>query len=169
MLKYKALKRWPLLREKEIRFNMVPATGLEPVQCYLLEPESSASANSATRAWWPVASFNTRHRINGQVKSSQFHPFANFGRFLDTGREHQMSRRPKLTRHHYSGCMENLSFAIVRQPSLALKSVSISCLTSEKISLLVRNLSPVNWCSIVPSGTSTSILIMVFIFQLLLC
>ena len=29
---------------------MVPATGLEPVQCYLLEPESSASANSATRA-----------------------------------------------------------------------------------------------------------------------
>jgi hypothetical protein len=30
--------------------KMVPATGLEPVQCYLLEPESSASANSATRA-----------------------------------------------------------------------------------------------------------------------
>ena len=30
--------------------RMVPATGLEPVQCYLLEPESSASANSATRA-----------------------------------------------------------------------------------------------------------------------
>ena len=31
-------------------FEVVPATGLEPVQCYLLEPESSASANSATRA-----------------------------------------------------------------------------------------------------------------------
>jgi hypothetical protein len=31
-------------------YVMVPATGLEPVQCYLLEPESSASANSATRA-----------------------------------------------------------------------------------------------------------------------
>ena len=30
--------------------KVVPATGLEPVQCYLLEPESSASANSATRA-----------------------------------------------------------------------------------------------------------------------
>jgi hypothetical protein len=30
--------------------EVVPATGLEPVQCYLLEPESSASANSATRA-----------------------------------------------------------------------------------------------------------------------
>src|SRR6266850_2128957 len=29
---------------------MVPATGLEPVRCYSLEPESSASANSATRA-----------------------------------------------------------------------------------------------------------------------
>ena len=28
----------------------MPATGLEPVQSYLLEPESSASANSATRA-----------------------------------------------------------------------------------------------------------------------
>src|SRR5690349_18140893 len=32
---------------------MVPATGLEPVRCYSLEPESSASANSATRALWP--------------------------------------------------------------------------------------------------------------------
>ena len=30
--------------------KMVPATGLEPVRCYPLEPESSASANSATRA-----------------------------------------------------------------------------------------------------------------------
>ena len=30
--------------------NLVPATGLEPVRCYSLEPESSASANSATRA-----------------------------------------------------------------------------------------------------------------------
>ena len=30
--------------------RMVPATGLEPVRCYSLEPESSASANSATRA-----------------------------------------------------------------------------------------------------------------------
>ncbi len=28
----------------------MPATGLEPVRCYSLEPESSASANSATRA-----------------------------------------------------------------------------------------------------------------------
>ena len=33
-----------------VNMKMVPATGLEPVQCYLLEPESSASANSATRA-----------------------------------------------------------------------------------------------------------------------
>ncbi len=30
--------------------KMVPATGFEPVRCYSLEPESSASANSATRA-----------------------------------------------------------------------------------------------------------------------
>src|SRR5438477_398517 len=30
--------------------RMVPATGFEPVRCYSLEPESSASANSATRA-----------------------------------------------------------------------------------------------------------------------
>src|SRR5690348_14916217 len=35
---------------------MVPATGLEPVRCYSLEPESSASANSATRALWQVHS-----------------------------------------------------------------------------------------------------------------
>ena len=30
--------------------GVVPTTGLEPVRCYSLEPESSASANSATRA-----------------------------------------------------------------------------------------------------------------------
>ncbi len=30
--------------------ELVPATGFEPVRCYSLEPESSASANSATRA-----------------------------------------------------------------------------------------------------------------------
>ena len=30
--------------------RLVPATGFEPVRCYSLEPESSASANSATRA-----------------------------------------------------------------------------------------------------------------------
>ena len=30
--------------------KMVPTTGLEPVRCYSLEPESSASANSATWA-----------------------------------------------------------------------------------------------------------------------
>ena len=30
--------------------NLVPTTGLEPVRCYPLEPESSASANSATWA-----------------------------------------------------------------------------------------------------------------------
>src|ERR1700723_507115 len=36
--------------------RMVPATGLEPVRCYSLEPESSASANSATRAQPPLKS-----------------------------------------------------------------------------------------------------------------
>ena len=30
--------------------SVVPGTGLEPARCYSLEPESSASANSATRA-----------------------------------------------------------------------------------------------------------------------
>src|SRR5256885_6769106 len=50
------LKRYALLAvsksapRAQIPEKMVPATGLEPVQCYLLEPESSASANSATRA-----------------------------------------------------------------------------------------------------------------------
>ena len=34
----------------ELSIKVVPATGLEPVRCYSLEPESSASANSATRA-----------------------------------------------------------------------------------------------------------------------
>src|SRR5262245_7241530 len=36
--------------------KVVPATGLEPVRCYSLEPESSASANSATRARELIAS-----------------------------------------------------------------------------------------------------------------
>jgi hypothetical protein len=40
---------------------MVPATGLEPVRCYSLEPESSASANSATRA----------HRVNHAVQEKK--------------------------------------------------------------------------------------------------
>ena len=35
---------------KSSSFRMVPATGFEPVWFYPLEPESSASANSATRA-----------------------------------------------------------------------------------------------------------------------
>ncbi len=45
-----------VLRRGSLRFTLrskrrlVPATGLEPVWCYPLEPESSASANSATRA-----------------------------------------------------------------------------------------------------------------------
>jgi hypothetical protein len=38
--------------------------------------------------------------VNGQVKSSQFHSFAGFGRFLDSGREYQMSRRLKQARRH---------------------------------------------------------------------
>jgi hypothetical protein len=33
--------------------------------------------------------------MNGQVKSFQFHLFAGFGRFFDTGRQHRMSRRFK--------------------------------------------------------------------------
>src|SRR5260370_1146068 len=47
---------------------MVPATGLEPVRCYSLEPESSASANSATRALNHPALFNTGGFFPGQVK-----------------------------------------------------------------------------------------------------
>ena len=45
-----ATKPWSLLLETSSCSQMVPATGLEPVRCYSLEPESSASANSATRA-----------------------------------------------------------------------------------------------------------------------
>jgi site-specific DNA recombinase len=44
------LKPWSLLVENSSSGGVVPATGLEPVWCYPLEPESSASANSATRA-----------------------------------------------------------------------------------------------------------------------
>src|SRR5216684_7820405 len=47
---------------------LVPATGLEPVRCYSLEPESSASANSATRAQWLLNYF-------GDLCSRQFFSF----------------------------------------------------------------------------------------------
>ena len=49
--------------------GVVPATGLEPVRCYPLEPESSASANSATRAQWTGDYLNTHPCGCGQVKS----------------------------------------------------------------------------------------------------
>ena len=48
--------RWIGMGVAESRSDMVPATGFEPVRFYSLEPESSASANSATRAI-----FNTIH------------------------------------------------------------------------------------------------------------
>lgn len=41
------VKPWSLLLEIT---EVVPTTGLEPVRCYSLEPESSASANSAISA-----------------------------------------------------------------------------------------------------------------------
>ena len=62
-------------------FKMVPTTGLEPVRCYSLEPESSASANSATWANLnhngnndPVASSSSAHSIKQVVinASAQF-------------------------------------------------------------------------------------------------
>src|SRR6185312_4884342 len=51
---YHAFKRLNI--GKKCSLQMVPATGLEPVRCYSLEPESSASANSATRAGNPTKS-----------------------------------------------------------------------------------------------------------------
>ena len=53
---------------------MVPATGLEPVRCYSLEPESSASANSATRALEHGAAgyfFTSVGRIYARHKSAE--------------------------------------------------------------------------------------------------
>ena len=40
--------------------KLVPTTGLEPVRCYSLEPESSASANSAT---WALRQFKSSGRM----------------------------------------------------------------------------------------------------------
>ena len=50
--KLKSHKQTERSREgfETVNLKMVPTTGLEPVRCYSLEPESSASANSATRA-----------------------------------------------------------------------------------------------------------------------
>ena len=45
----------------------MPATGLEPARCYSLEPESSASANSATRALLINANYYARVRANGKL------------------------------------------------------------------------------------------------------
>jgi hypothetical protein len=44
------VKPWSYLLDNSSSGGMVPTTGLEPVRCYPLEPESSASANSATWA-----------------------------------------------------------------------------------------------------------------------
>ena len=44
------VKPWSYLLDNTSSGGMVPTTGLEPVRCYPLEPESSASANSATWA-----------------------------------------------------------------------------------------------------------------------
>jgi hypothetical protein len=44
--------------------KMVPTTGLEPVRCYSLEPESSASANSATWASGSAAITAKRARLS---------------------------------------------------------------------------------------------------------
>ena len=53
-------------------YEVVPATGLEPVWCYPLEPESSASANSATRASLIVkdvsnGNYYARIKVNGKA------------------------------------------------------------------------------------------------------
>jgi hypothetical protein len=62
-----------LLAAAELSKNLgkvVPATGLEPVQCYLLEPESSASANSATRATDKPA--RTPYQTACELQASEF-------------------------------------------------------------------------------------------------
>ena len=45
-----ASKPWSLLDENSSNGGVVRTAGLEPARCYSLEPESSASANSATCA-----------------------------------------------------------------------------------------------------------------------
>ena len=46
--------------------KMVPTTGLEPVRCYSLEPESSASANSAT---WALRQFKSSKRTTRHARA----------------------------------------------------------------------------------------------------
>lgn len=48
---------------------LVPTTGLEPVRCYSLEPESSASANSAT---WATPTTNSVMTVSGTRLFSDF-------------------------------------------------------------------------------------------------
>ncbi len=50
--------------------KMVPATGLEPVRCYSLEPESSASANSATWASFLADHLQRQNYIMGESNST---------------------------------------------------------------------------------------------------
>ena len=65
----KRVQRSPESKQEKSRKRpkkMVPATGLEPVRCYPLEPESSASANSATRA---LGNCQRKHRIEADVRA----------------------------------------------------------------------------------------------------
>ena len=68
------VKPWSHLLDNSSSGGMVPTTGLEPVRCYPLEPESSASANSATWAQCFDGHFNTRPAASGQVKLKNILP-----------------------------------------------------------------------------------------------
>ena len=77
--------------------EVVRPTGLEPVRCYSLEPESSASANSATgarRSVWnstpvapdksfssPIPQSSPRTSPHSHRKTALFPPFATTGSF----------------------------------------------------------------------------------------
>src|ERR1019366_1608882 len=60
--------RFATARQPRKLSGLVPTTGLEPVRCYPLEPESSASANSATWAQRFDGHSNTCPAACGQVK-----------------------------------------------------------------------------------------------------
>ena len=48
---------WPLLDSNALMAHLVPGKGLEPPRCYSLVPETSASTNSATRAFQVIRDY----------------------------------------------------------------------------------------------------------------
>ena len=94
--------------------KVVPATGLEPVRCYSLEPESSASANSATRALG-IAELYQSDLKRGPLGSPPHRPDTGISRASETdGQESTCANRPRQAKGEGTGKMNQPAAVMAR-------------------------------------------------------